>query len=352
MTLRPRRTIDPNKLRPQFRVIPEYLENECRKCDSCENFYKIPWNQEYEFEQHPIQSADGRIWVISEISIDCPLCWNKTALKFPFSKLTERVELFSDEAERDLKAGWRLSLNSFVGVGTNHLNEIERDFLELKSRLAPTIDPSSWVSHATDIFSGDRRRNLLGVDVSKEDSIAFLKKAANLIREKCHTDWIHVVGSIAKNTEKVRHSHFVLAQRESVITAAYILIVDFFVSQGIRPEFHFEAQRVSETDQVDEWIERVIRRLGKSIAVMYIQRTSAINLPIMIKKGSDIRLELADIIAFIVARSIHCKSINRQPEIDPLELGPIWYHFWNGQRVGGLRSEGLPWDHFFGESQF
>ena len=328
--------------------MPDSYEDETQICEQCLKSYPIPWYMNYNFEQRPFQSADGRVWACAAISIPCPLCGASTSLKFPTANVAKEVQLFADESERELGSRWYLSSYAFVGLERDSIASMKNALNKLKVNLAPDLDPTTWPSHITDLMSERKRKKLLrGRTPSSKNVINYIHSFATLVRELANPDFLHVAGGVASITSKSR-ARDISSHRENVLSAAYISLVDLFLKNNCKPDFCFEARAVNGDDQVEEWIERCIRRLNKTVAMLYVSRSTAIQLPLMARKGADVRLEIADLIAFTTGRYFHSKKISKSPEIDLADFGPMHYHFWSGREIRSFYRTGFPWTEFFG----
>ena len=69
--------------------------------------------------------------------------------------------------------------------------------------------------------------------------------------------------------------------------------------------------------------------------------------PQFVKQGSHICLELADFIAFVVARELYCRQKGRQSEYMSSQLGKVYYSWPDAAGYARERTVGVPKDRIF-----
>ncbi|SFI72911.1 hypothetical protein SAMN05428978_103031 [Nitrosomonas sp. Nm34] len=84
-----------------------------------------------------------------------------------------------------------------------------------------------------------------------------------------------------------------------------------------------------DSDQKDGWAENLFVGDQCTFLYGYISRGIHVPIPNYVKPGSHPCLELADVFAFLVARSIHCKIERKQYEWNLSEMGNVCYTYFH-----------------------
>jgi hypothetical protein len=333
-----------------FGLIPEELASLTVRC-SCGHDEKPDWLAPKAEPFVPVKPNDsapdhpGR-WVPVSTRFICKRCGSALDLQLPLEELRSICPLYGDEAMREHEDGKCCVFTySLVGGSQPVVKAAEDAVLGMKAELEPDRDPRSWSFHMKVLRSGQQRKKhpVFG-SWAPEKASATATQLARLIAtiENLHVYSISVVtrrgGTFA---EKAKHDAFLAL----VMTTIWDL-----TKQGGRPDLFFDAEKPSDGGQrVHGWAERLFLDSQYCDLWAYLAHGIEIPRPRFVKPGSHPCLELADLVAWVVARHHLDSWRGNEPQIDAGSFGPVTYMGF--EQTGDLlfsRQIGFPWELFYG----
>jgi hypothetical protein len=327
------------------------------RCTGCKQEFPIPWESQLKFEYEPFTSADGATWVMAGLPLDCPHCNGRVWFEIDTTPNAGVLEFFGDEAFRAPIKGWYPLSYGLIAIYEEHIASLRKQFLSLKHSFIPQRAPDSWVLHVKDLRD-QKKREHLARDITIERANEFLREMSRWIGKNNDKLAIYIGLSISRvavgpNTPHKAKEAFFNSCRNLLMKAILPTVTDSCTRSNLTPQFAFEAQsRITHQPFVEEWIERISRGQRLSLMHHYIARGHELTIPRSIPKGADFRLELADLLAFSMARHIHCLAIDRASEINLEDFGTIQYGAFSGRSFGIQSGVGFPWHHFYGDEKF
>lgn len=347
------RKLDQSKFARSAFVRPPESPKDIR-CNECRREFPIPWEAPLKFEHKPFKSADGATWVLAGVPINCPYCKSENLFNIETTPCGQILVFFGDEASRDPIKGWYPLAYGLVAIYEEHVLSLRSEFLALKQKFIPHKDPATWTLHVKDLRS-DKRRKRICQTITIEQANEFLRRVAKWIGSQNDKFALYVGLSISRldsGSLKTKQAFF-KSCRDLLMQAILPTVTDSCTRSHITPRFVFEAQaRITQQPFVEEWIERISRGQRLSLLHHYIARGHDLAIPRSAPKGDDFRLELADLLAFSMARYLHCKAIKRVPEIDLESFGAVQYGAYVDRHFGLQSGIGFPWRHFYGDDDF
>jgi hypothetical protein len=140
--------------------------------------------------------------------------------------------------------------------------------------------------------------------------------------------------------------------RDRVLTAAIISLTEATTRQGLTPIFTIEAQSLDhKRNQIDYFVERIGRGLFHDVGFHWVRRGKLVVPPTTAPKGTTMEMEIADLLAFVVARYFF-RLLQKKPTEYPLEsFGEVLWGAFTPTRFGTHPAVGFPWAHFYPDLQ-
>jgi hypothetical protein len=322
-------------------------------CSECKQEFPVPWEDQLKFEHAPFKSADGATWVLAGVPLNCPHCKGQTWFEIGTTLNGGVLEFFGDEAFRAPIKGWYPLSYGLVAIYEEYVENLREQFLSLKRDFVPQKAPESWVLHIKDLRD-QKKRDQLARDITIEHVNVFLRGISKWVGANSDKITLYIGLSISRvtvgpGTPYKTKDVFFKSCRNLLMQAILPTVTDSCTRSNLTPRFAFEAQvQIANQPFVEEWIERISRGQRLSLMHHYIARGHELTIPRSLPKGTDFRLELADLLAFSMARYLHCRAIRRVPEINLEDFGKIQYGAFSGRSFGLQSSIGFPWNHFYG----
>lgn len=329
-----------------LRLVPEDLAQLTAVCNKCGNSQRPDWFEVKPEPLVPVKPADtppedpGR-WVPHSMMFACERCGDMLSLEYPRRSLRARCSLFADEAiRRDDRSGREVFTYALVG-GTTQVVDAASDALsKLKASLEPSLEPDAWRFHMRVLWSGQqRRKDRVFAHWQMPKVVDAVRGLARVVGESRD---LHVYAASV-----VRRGPAVGAKRDAFV-ALTLKVVRDLTSQGGQPRFHFDSEKPAKgAHTVHAWAQRLFLDTQYCVLWAYLAHGIEVPEPQFVPPASHPCLELADFVAYVVARHHLDVWRGKKSETDPAELGPVTYLGFNprGELVFG-RQAGIPWELF------
>lgn len=215
----------------------------------------------------------------SSTDIICPICKQKLLLPLPLASLNGEVSVFGDEAFRE-SGGQTISVYSFVCFSGG--DKDKSDFIEKIQALKNKFKIERF--HYKDLRSAEKTASIsefIGL-INKENESGNLNLYAS----------IDVSGSQSREFERnMLKAH--------CFSSAMICIVQECTVHNRAPKFFFE--RTGK----DGWAKNFFKGIRLNLAWAVITNGIPVQMPIFIKPNESPFLEIADAVAYLVARKLY-----------------------------------------------
>jgi hypothetical protein len=316
----------------RFRHISPKLAETRIKCIHCGAVSPVPFYQRlkellevvFPKDHHP--KTNNKIWVPHGIQISCEKCKNQVMLELPSTTKRTTAVLFGDEADRAY-FDRRLFLYSLVGADEKLLPTIADSYIQFKQGVCPAVPHHFWRMHMMEAWDSRRRRKHMVF--GREDFQGCLSLARHFIAflESVSGD-LFIFCTISKNAGTRNEG------RRLAYSATLASLIEGFTELSVQPEFVFEHDNCSSSDLVASWASEHLKDLKSFLVYPFLANGIHIPEPRFVPKATHPLLEIADFVAFIVARSLHRTAEGREREIDPRLLGKVTWLV--DSRDGGL----------------
>lgn len=306
---------------------PVFLEKMEIGCRHCGNQVKPDW-LEKRSPILPYVSNDGLIMKMRHATENCKSCGSEVLIDIPLVPHKSMRRFYGDEALRTELLDKVIVTYTFVGEPYEEdvKEDLRRRFLNLKRSLIPELDPTGWVLHFKELWSG-------------REKYPHTKKL-NTSQVRTFADQLGALVSAFENELVVFNSAGVFIKPSSFkgeeekklkSRVVYPLLMNCLLShtsEGYSPHFFFERSNT------DGWLGNLFRGSMLTLAWPFITHSNPIPEIEFVKPTHDFLLEIADFISFVIAR--YLLQVGRGDEskidFDPRILGLIAYT--------GFRSDG------------
>lgn len=307
------------------------------RCGNCATEFAPDWTRRLP-EIGPVE-RDGMVHVPATFNVPCPKCASKNRLQFPETEDLGVLDLYGDEAFRDLPANLFSCVYAFVALLEPLRSHFSNIVDQAKLAIRPKDDPASWPFHCMDLRD-ERWRKRHGVTQSIGEINAIISNCASALsmgegqRRICATFVI---------CEKPKSTSLRCAIQEETLAAAMYLLTESMTRRGFTPRFIVEAQTDSHaTNSIDPLVERASRGLFTDLGYLYSCRCKNVGVATTAQKASTPELVAADLVAYVVARTLYRRQIGRPSEIDPTLFGDIQWGTMFLTQFGSVPSRGFP----------
>jgi hypothetical protein len=306
--------------------MPQSLLEKRIECPVCKQLAPIPFKRPQKEVIEPVTPLDfhpvtnNKHWVCIATTVPCEGCG--AGIQVPLPTVTQKTEvhLFADEAARTVD-GRNVWVFAAIGSDKRLLPGIEAKVRAVKARLIPGRAPTDWTMHMKDLWAGDARtRHPVFSSLTRDQVAGHVSEVAALLREASRElfTFVCVVSRPAREpvNEPMKLSFSVLFHE----------IIHGFTEGGSAPVLHLDAQRpASIQSQAVGWIDGILTELRHTLGYAFLTHGIAIPKPRIIAPGSAACAELADFVAFWIARLHERKWRGLEVELDPAQFGPVFY---------------------------
>lgn len=358
--MRDPRTI-PHKI--PINQIPVWLEEIVLQCEACKHSSPIPWFEKLEWPWESMPSNDGTVkFVRVSFNIPCPKCSEPVQVNIPIVENKGRFFLYGDEADRhEIRAHESyskvpLDFLSITLVGCNPSRRSELDAAILNHKLAarPTIDPTTWSLHFTDIWSSDPDDGF--AFLTKQSKIDYALAICTTIRNFApELFYINSSGCIPDasgssiEAKKDRKANLKQAYR-SLFSSILLSSATVIRRQFATPKWIFDHRKKMKSGINKEgWAKEIFDGLRFTPAFGWIAGGADIEAPEFVPAGSNSLLELADFIGFIIARDFQQSAEKKIPiDIPSSNLGVGRFLILRKDDAIDIPARGLPMKQGYG----
>lgn len=332
--------------------LPEELEKITVWCEGCKAYTSPPWLEKRPPTERVI-AHDGGQWVPSSALFKCPTCQAELLLPVPHVQQTGGYTFFGDEAHRETEKLW-LTTYSLVGTLNRDLHVLVDKVEQLKRRMEPGREPSSWKIHMKQLWSSD---------VRKADPI-FKEWGPEKVQTMCDElfSLISIYGSelmvvnaasifyLPENRKELRKATDCV--RNQVYLALVHQVIDMATKCGVRPKFVFDGDvKRDDGTFTQPWAADVFNGGKLNLVYPFLARGMLIEEPEVVEPGSRPGLELADFVSFVIARYLHRRLRGECLDLDPRRLGKVQYiGFTASGDMIRRHKDRYPWGEFFGDA--
>jgi hypothetical protein len=312
---------------PAIEFLPPQITKAKMYCLRCQRDVPVPLEKTFSERHTPVFPNDydpvtnNKFWQLVTVDVECPRCNTKVRLQLPRRSWTKTVNLYGDEAVREAVTRPFVCI-ALVGGSSLYLQAACDKVTSLKTKLEPDRDPSSWRFHMTDLHSGQKRQCHDIFSTWSRDKCEQARKAlCNIIADSNDSLFVFVVVYPMS-----RGSSMIVTKRKAYMAVLCDTIYNFTQIET-SPRYTFDADKaVDGTGPViQNWARSAF--LGSERQVMYLYLCHGVPVlePQFVKPGSHVGLELADFVAFVVARELYCWQKRLPSEYKSSELGKVYY---------------------------
>lgn len=305
--------------------VPIGLYSKTYQCSNCHNTNEVPWLEKTTPSVAWPVEEEGKYkgrWIPTSTNLTCPVCQKGTSFEMPVSEWEDTYSYFGDEAYFEpVHSNNHAVLYSCIGNRNMRINELTGKLHNLKSHLLPGIPAKDWKIHAKVLFNGDeRRKDPYLSKIGADQAINFLSDICLLIKQQGNQIIKYVsIGEYRRKANRKIQKKQKKWIRDRTFNLLVLHALPDATDQGVQPNFHFDS------DRNDSWATTLFE--GNHCTLLYGYLTRGIHVPPIkfVKPASHPILELADVVAFIVRREMHCRSKNIPVEIPASSLGEIYF---------------------------
>lgn len=310
-------------------------------CSSCRTLTKPDFWKRHEepFEWIPSThaNANGGSWRQVAVSVPCT-CGVINNLSLKIADLQTNIYFFGDEAFRgDEPDKLFVGVYSLIGSTNGPVKEIEDQLRQVKKDIAPKKEPDSWTIHAAQMVSGHQRLKHPQYRDFGRDAVEILfAKCAGLISQLGAWGWnrcittVYQIGNHPKDERK--------KIRRSLNRGLFLGLVGETIhgatAQNLYPHLTFDAQSSSAPALGEEgWANAAFYGSRHYLGHLFITHSNDVLPPKFVRPGSQPLLELADVHAFHVARTIWQRAHGQEPDRGIQQFGEFRYLSFRGDRM-------------------
>jgi hypothetical protein len=256
-------------------------------------------------------------WVPHAKAVRCG-CGGVGLLEFPANKVQGVFRLYGDEAYRDDDdKKRRVATYAVVGGSPTPVDEAAERLSSLKRRMEPNRNPDTWSFHMRCLWSGSQRKKH---EVYSNWQMAKVVDAVNsMLKILSGTDHLYVYTiSVVSRAAKTAATK---AQHDAFLTLTMKVISDV-TKLGGQPVFQFDSEKpMKGPTAIHGWAKRMVLDSQHSVLYAYLAHGIEIPEPQFVRPASEPCLEMADLVAWVVARHHLDKWRGKESEFDPAGLG-------------------------------
>jgi len=329
--------------------LPPQIADAKMYCSHCRCDVPVPLKKTFSEPSTPVFPKDynpvtnNKFWQLFAMEVDCPRCNSKIRLEPPRRPWTKTVNLYGDEAVREALAQPFVCI-ALVGGSSRHVDDVCSKVASLKKKLEPDHDPASWRFHMTDIHSGQKRQNHKIFSTWTRDKCEqALKDLFRVIA--CSNDSLFVFALVYPMSTAVS---MIVTKRKAYMAILCDTIYNFTQLEA-SPRYTFDADRAVDDNRVviQNWARSAFLGSERQLMYLYLCHGVPVQEPKFVKQGSHVGLELADFVAFVVARELYCWQKGRHSEYPTSQLGKVYYSWPDAGGYARDRTVGVPKDRMF-----
>lgn len=313
--------------------------SECRSCGSIARVSDEFWlgafdNSRFALPGLPEDLEHIRDQIIAVPTVRCEVCGAELVIAPPLHLAKHTVELFGDEAYRQYQGSWAYTY-ALVGTFVNRSNDLTERLLAMKSSLAPGVRPEEWHFHMKDLHSGDnRKKHRIFASWSRSNCERAIADLFGLLR-----------GQFVIKYAITAHGTSLEDAKRRAFQALLIYVFDTLSKEAIAGQLCFDTER-SSLGSIQKWARQLYAETRSNPMYLFLTRGLQFPEPRLIAPGSHACSELADFLAFIVAR--HHLDASRESEnaAYPLEGAGsvVWARFDPAGSLQAKAAVGYPFD--------
>lgn len=262
----------------------------------------------------------------SSYSVPCKTCGKSTSVSLPNPGRTGEVNLYGDEAFRELN-GKTYAVYSFIAFNgpRNRERKFVRKFKKLKGKTFPEKQPEEWVVHLTELYrSAESIKNQSKREREKRKINKFITSIISLIREHNDNNQLTIFSGISHASGTSLGGDKLRALKSNTYNSIIIRILHEATSNGVSPYINFERTNK------DGWAKSIFE--GGSLCLLwgFITNTISVAEPKFLPPSESSFFEIADIVSFLLARNIYYSASIKSGQPSSLDhssdlLGTIRY---------------------------
>ena len=317
-----------NALRQPNNLLPERLATLTARCASqkCNTSFNIPWHTKRPPLTPVVPNRGPGLWIPIAATLQCPKCGVDCNLPLPVVKRRGANRVFADEAFRSSEK-WQVIVYAFVATADGHFAELDQRICSIKNAILPGISPSNWKLHFKILTHGDLRNKDATLSRLTQTDVTNLTNALfELVSNAVGKMTVTVAATIQRNAPNSQKGRLLKLSQRNLLTFSLLYLIDLSTGQGIKPEFIFDSDRLlKEVQSSDGWIPDLFEGSTLSLLYPFLSHGISVPKPLLVQPGSHIMLELADFIAFAVARDISNTLLKKIDMYSSKRLGKITY---------------------------
>lgn len=270
----------------------------------------------------------------------CLSCGSTILIPLPVETMSARCALYGDEAFREVGSRSMVTY-SLVGADSRVIETQGQALSRIKRALEPARDPSSWVFHMLELWSGQKRKKHPVYSAWNDDK-------CRLAHELLFSVFTSDEPFFVYNIVCCGHPRTIDRTKRQAYGSLLMLLIDDLTAARAQPQVYFDSERPGPGDTiVHGWAKAIVSESRYRLLHAFIARGIEIPEPRFVPPASHPCLELADFVSFVVARYYHDKWRESKPTLDPAKLGSVRYVGFEptGDMVW-LNSVGYPWEAF------
>jgi hypothetical protein len=317
-------------------------------CGKCRHEFALPLTKRYGHKLSHVQPLDFHpvnnnvYWHLHSLGIPCPKCRENTQFLLPETPFKVVLPLYGDEACRQKEARCVYVL-AFVGSDPRLEHAVRQEWDAMKTNIAPAQPPASWRLHMKELWktSGGRRHPVFD-SLTREQRVAATKKIAD-----CYHSLNDRVFSFIAVYRAPKLSR---ATKQQALLSALAYMLERLCPRGTAPKITLESdQFAAGRPGMSYGTAHALEEFQRSLLYAILGRGLPVEDIAVARATESFWFELADYVAYVVARACLRRWQGTAPDLDPNTLGKA---FWIGNQPGGNlfcdRCEGVPWEKFGG----
>ena len=122
-----------------------------------------------------------------------------------------------------------------------------------------------------------------------------------------------------------------------------------FTQLEVSPRYTFDADKAVGDNRavIQHWARSAFLGSERQLMYLYLCHGVPVPEPQFVKQGSHVCLELADFVAFTVARELYCWQNDRRSERTSSQFGKVYYSWLNSEGYARERTTGVPKERVF-----
>ncbi|MCA6109785.1 hypothetical protein [Bradyrhizobium cenepequi] len=270
--------------------------------------------------------AEKGAWIQQSVIQTCE-CGSKVSIPLDPKPPRGILWLYGDEANRETQ-GYAVECYTLVGGTNGVIRDLVNGLKEAKCKLLPDLDPATWTVHCTKLANRRwRTESERFSDLTEGDVHTFFCNCAQIFKNaQRYSSNTAVFGFRKRMTDQDAERH----ARKDAKRIAHLALLSSAIfhgtGNGLIPRFFLEAvKEVRHFPHIEGWSRDSFLGSRHYLAHELLCHGNHVPAPEFLAPRSHPLLELADIHAYHLARSLMLQSSGRSPEVPMSMFGEFCY---------------------------